>query len=624
MAKRNILIADDEEGIRNLFVEMLEGGDYQLFVASDGKEAVQIAESTPIDLAILDLVMPEMDGIEALKRIKEIDNTTEVLVMTGFADLNDVDRAIVDYKAFDYLPKPFDIREIGGTIERALRRRRLALRDSHVGEELRGRILELERDFREKTLLLRKSQIKYENIIEGSDDMIVVIQEGIAKYLNLKTLDLTGRTEEEILNTPFVEMVHPDDRTIVEAMCGKWRRKDRGASRLYTFRILKKDGTSIWAEAKPVVTEWEGESALLNIVRDISERKHAEETLRIKDAALASSINGVALADLEGNLTYVNKSFLTLWGYDRDDNVLGKPFETFWQTEEKALEVTRALRESGGWIGEMSAVRKDGALLDLHISASMVNDAEGRPVCMMASFVDISEKKKMEEALLRSEKLSSMGQLAAGLAHELRNPLAVISSCAQFCTENMNLAAPVNENLEMISRSVQRANKLINDLLVFARPSRLEWRDVDVNDLVSRTWNMAKLEAHPFHVNFELQLEERLPKIVGDEEKLGQMFMNLIQNAVQAISDTGKIAVQTRVLSSENQVEVNIIDDGPGVPEDYRSKIFDPFFTTKDTGTGLGLSICHSIIQQHRGSISMECDDSSGTKFAVRLPFTPD
>ncbi|MDY6839461.1 MAG: PAS domain S-box protein [Thermodesulfobacteriota bacterium] len=624
MSKRSILIADDEEAVRTLFEKMLEDEGYRLFVASNGKEAVEISRTNAIDLAILDLVMPEMDGIEALKRIKEIDNTTEVLIMTGYGDLNDVEKTIIGYEAFDYLLKPFDIRETVRTIQRALQKRELFLKDRYVGKELRHRIVALERDFKEKTLQLRKSQVKYENIIEGSDDMIVVIQEGTTKYVNLKTLELTGRTKEETLDTPFIEMVHPEDRGIVTEMYEKWPERARGAPGLCTFRILKKDGASIWSEAKAVVTEWEEETALLNIVRDISERKRVEESLRIKDAALASSINGVALADLEGHLTYVNNAFLKLWGYDSAEELMGKPVQDLWKSRKEALEAVRTLRKSGGWRGEMSGVRRDGSLFILQISASMVSNAEGKPLSMMASFVDITEKKEMEEAMLRSEKLSSIGQLAAGLAHELRNPLAVISSCAQFCTENMELEPTVSENLEMISRSVQRANKLINDLLAFARPSRLEWKDVDVNDLVSRTWNMAKLEASPFDTEFVLQLEERLPKIVGDEEKLGQVFINLIQNAVQAISAKGKITVRTHVLGQQDQVEVNVIDNGPGVPEDYRHKIFDPFFTTKDAGTGLGLSICHSIVQQHKGSMSMECDDLSGTKFCVRLPFKAD
>jgi len=227
MSKRSILIADDEEAVRSLFARMLEGEDYRLFVAANGKEAVEISRANAIDLAILDLMMPEMDGIEALKRIKEIDNTTEVLIMTGYADINDVEKTIIGYEAFDYLIKPFDTRETVRTIQRALQKRELFLKDSYVGKELRHRIVELERDFKEKTLQLRKSQVKYENIIEGSDDMIVVIQAGITKYLNLKTLELTGRTKEETLDTPFIEMVHPEDRGIVTGMYEKWPGRTR-------------------------------------------------------------------------------------------------------------------------------------------------------------------------------------------------------------------------------------------------------------------------------------------------------------------------------------------------------------------------------------------------------------
>jgi PAS domain S-box-containing protein len=399
--------------------------------------------------------------------------------------------------------------------------------------------------------------------------------------------------------------------------------KDEDGSSLYTFRILKGDGTFIWAESKPVVTEWEGTPAWLNIIRNISGRKRAEALLEIKDAALASSINGIALADINGNVTYANNAFVQLWGFNSDEDVVGKPLEKFLQSRREGLEIMKALHERGCWTGEWRTLKKDGSSLDLHISASMVNDADGKPVCMMASLLDISEKREMEEALLRSEKLSSMGQLAAGLAHELKNPLAVISSCAQFCLENMELSPPLNENLEMILRSNQRANKLINDLLAFARPSTLEWKEVDINALMTRTWNMAQLQARPFNTGFVLQLDEKLPKIVGDEEKLGQVFMNLIQNALQASYKEGRITVETRIIPRHYQVEINVIDDGPGVPEDYRHKIFDPFFTTKDTGTGLGLSICHSIVQQHEGNMGMESDDARGTKFWVRLPFKP-
>lgn len=252
-----------------------------------------------------------------------------------------------------------------------------------------------------------------------------------------------------------------------------------------------------------------------------------------------------------------------------------------------------------------------------------MNITESRPSFFSGTFlsaIDFTEQEKIKQSIIQSEKLSSLGQLAAGLAHELRNPLAVISSCSQFCLDNMSLADPVNENLQVIYRSSQRANDLINNLLEFARPSHMEWGLVDINGLVTRMWHMAELEATPFHISFVAELKEKIPEIMGDAGKLGQVFLNLFLNSIQAISSKGKIMVKTHFLRSVNMVNVKVIDDGHGIPKDYRLKIFDPFFTTKDYGTGLGLSICHSIIQQHNGSITIDSDNEHGTTVSVRVP----
>jgi len=134
---------------------------------------------------------------------------------------------------------------------------------------------------------------------------------------------------------------------------------------------------------------------------------------------------------------------------------------------------------------------------------------------------------------------------------------------------------------------------------------------------------MAELEVNPSRITFEQRLTKRLPKIMGDEEKLGQVLLNLIQNAIQAVSSKGEIVLETRSSGPDDMLEVSIIDDGPGIPEDYREKVFDPFFTTRDGGTGLGLSICNSIVEQHQGDIRIECGEDGGTRVSVRLPVKP-
>lgn len=510
MPEKNILVADDDEMIRELFMTVLGDEGYQIYLASDGKAAVDIAKNSPIDVAILDIKMPVMDGLEALERIKEIDESIEVIILTGYGDLESLRQMMVPDGAFDYLLKPADIPDIKHCIRRAIGKRDLVTRNNLAIRELKDRIHELERDFERRTLELRESQIKYKNIVQNVNDGIVVIQDEYLKFANRRAVETLGYTMEEILNTPFLEMIYPGDRAMVEEIYKK-RLRDEGAPPVHTFRVLKKDRSLLWVESRAVKTMWGERPAALNVMRDISERIEAQE----------------------------------------------------------------ALRES-------------------------------------------------EEVMIRSEKLSSLGQLSAGLAHELRNPLAVISSCSQFCLDNMRLERLLKENFQVIYRNAKKASKLINDLLEFARPSDLDWMEIDMNEVITRMSHMAALEARSSHITFVSRLRKRLPKVMGDEEKLGQAFLNIIQNAVQAVSGKGKIILQTKFLASQDLVEATVIDDGPGIPEDYRSRIFDPFFTTKDRGTGLGLSICHSVVEQHKGSIIVDSGDGGGTRVSVRLPLNRD
>jgi len=242
----------------------------------------------------------------------------------------------------------------------------------------------------------------------------------------------------------------------------------------------------------------------------------------------------------------------------------------------------------------------------------------------MVSFVDITRQKMIEESMVRSEKLVSLGQLSAGLAHELRNPLAVISSCSQFCLENKELETLVKENFQVILRSSRRASNLISELLAFARPDQPKWKEVDLNEVVIRMLRMAELGVNISLMTFLKRFQKGLPKIICDEEKLGQVIVNLLQNAIQATAGEGEIVLETACSALRDRVEVSIADNGPGIPEEYRARIFDPFFTTKGGGTGLGLSICHTIVDQHQGSISIECGDKGGTRVSVTLPVNQD
>ncbi len=210
--------------------------------------------------------------------------------------------------------------------------------------------------------------------------------------------------------------------------------------------------------------------------------------------------------------------------------------------------------------------------------------------------------------------------MAAGLAHELRNPLAVISSCAQFCIDTVKLDRILKENFQVIFRNSQRANHLIKDLLNFARPPEFQWQAIDINPIIRHMLKMARLEKSTSRIHFVKKFQNDLPKFEADKEKLGQVILNLIQNAVHAIKGNGAVTISSSFDSRQKQIWIVVKDTGPGIPDDYRHRIFDPFFTTKDRGTGLGLSICHTLVQQHGGNIFVTCPETGGTEMAVVLP----
>lgn len=622
MPPRNILIADDEEQVRNVLVTMLEREkrDYRFFLAGDGEEAVKIAENNHIHLALVDIKMTPMCGIEAIKRLKKIDETIEIVIITGFGDAATLEQALTDTGAYDYLLKPLRRSELTHIVEMALERRDMLQREVYREKVLRGRIRQLERAFNERTLALRESQIKYRSIVENCNDIIAVAQDGYLKFVNNKGFEVSGYNEEEISRTPFLELIHPDDRAMVNERYLRRLEGDESQPTVYDFRILGKDGTSYWFESNVVRTIWEGKPATLNIVRDISERINAEKSLKLLNFALEHSCSGVGLADLEGNVTYLNDVFLNMWGYPNDEEAIGKPIQIFMHKEGGLTRVLEKLREDETYVGQGTAVRKDGSTFEAQFSVGLVKDGSGKPICMAGSFLDITEQKKADEILRREEKLSSLGQLSAGLAHELKNPLAVISSCSEFCMEKMKLEPSVRENFEVIYRNSLRASRLISELLAFAKSGRLEHSELDINEVLERTLRISRLEYAFSDISFVRCLNKGLPKLMGDGEKLVQVFINLIQNAIQAISDGGKIILETRLLDTHDMVEVSIIDDGPGIPEDYRERVFDPFFTTKEHGTGLGLSICNAITEQHLGRISIECGEKGGTRVSVVLP----
>jgi len=226
---------------------------------------------------------------------------------------------------------------------------------------------------------------------------------------------------------------------------------------------------------------------------------------------------------------------------------------------------------------------------------------------------------RLRNELRRSEQLATLGKLLAGVAHEIRNPLAGIRSTIQLWGR-MPETAKTNESMEAVIQAVDRLNNILSRLLYFSRVDRAERQSVDVNQILEATFTLLEAQASEQQVALDLQLQSGLPPVLGSGEALRQVFLNLATNALQAMPDGGCLKCRSRYLQEERVVEISLSDTGIGVSAEDQKHLFEPFFTTRSHGTGLGLALCREIIQQHDGRIDLVTEERLGATFRIVLP----
>ncbi|MBN1348240.1 GHKL domain-containing protein [candidate division KSB1 bacterium] len=255
------------------------------------------------------------------------------------------------------------------------------------------------------------------------------------------------------------------------------------------------------------------------------------------------------------------------------------------------------------------------------ISTSVLKNERGEAESAFAVIKDLTEKQHLVETLQRQEKLTAMGQLASGVAHEIRNPLNAIGMISQRLNKEFVPTADADEYRELtetVVTEVRRINDIIQQFLTFARPSKLTISQVNLSELLESTITLVSIPAQKKHIQIISHLNP-IPQLALDHDKMKQVFLNLLQNAIEAIEKDGRIHIQT-AMNEKHEVVVEIADSGRGIPKEILSKIFNLYFTTKPGGTGLGLSLVHQIISQHDGHIEVESEPGSGTRFVIYLP----
>ncbi len=340
-----------------------------------------------------------------------------------------------------------------------------------------------------------------------------------------------------------------------------------------------------------------------------------------------------------GKILTANQAALDSLGY-KENELIGKSVEMLFPGEgkNKTLSKSTMFQEmmKTGSIREVETtlVTKDARRLFISLSTSVMQGGNDVPQGIVCIARDITERKKAEEEKQRIEeqlnlagRLAAIGELAAGVAHELNNPLAAIQGFAQFLKSSNNLDETTKKDLETIYREAQRASRITQNMLSFARRHKPEKSLISINEALTKSLELQAYRMKVDNIELSLELAPDLPNTMADFYQMQQVFVNIINNAEQSMTEVamrGKLCIETRKVGGS--IQITFTDNGPGIPRENLKKIFDPFFTTKEVGkgTGLGLSICYGIIQQHNGHIYAKSELGEGATFVVEIPIIPD
>lgn len=472
-------------------------------------------------------------------------------------------------------------------------------------------------------------------ILEMAVDAIITIDKlGTVASFNAAAEKIFGYQAEEVIG-----------RNVNMLMPAPYKNEHDGYLHAYrTTRIAKiigigretegrrKDGSTFPMDLAVSEIARDGDVWFCGTIRDITERKESERTLRkerdFSQAVLDTTGGLVVLLDTEGRIVRFNRACEKLTGYTEKE-VLGRSPWSFLvdpadrERTKHAFEGLRAghtpQRYENHWLS-----RAGGKRLIAWSDTSMLDEEEQLEV-IIATGIDISEQRWSERTSAQAEKLAAVGQLAAGIAHEIGNPLNSISAVTQTVLRKINDSF-VHEKLSLVSKHIDRISTIVRQTQDFARPPRDDWKVTSVNAIVSEAIEMVRYDKRAKRATLHIELDPSLPDIRVMPDLLAQVFVNMTLNGLDALESLDdEVAERTLTVSttqSGDWIHVVFEDTGPGMPAEVESRIMDPFFTTKDVGkgTGMGLAVSYRTIKEHGGEIRVEGRPGKGARFIVRLP----
>ncbi len=481
---------------------------------------------------------------------------------------------------------------------------------------------------------LRASEHQYRILFEGANDAMFIFDPSTEIILeaNSKACELYGFTHEELVGLSLKTITLDIPRGESEI------RKALGTGSLKNFETIhfRKDGTAVYILANASLIDYRGGKAMLSINHDITDRKRVDEVLRLQSAALQTAANAIVITDRNGEIIFVNSAFSILTGYSAEE-VIGKNpkiLKSGRQIPDFYAKLWETINGGNIWKGELVNKRKDGSFYTEEMTIAPVRDESGRLTNFVAIKQDITDRKQLQEQVLQSQKLDSIGQLAGGVAHDYNNILSVIIGYAHLLGTHMNADRDNKRAIESILTAANRGADLTKQLLAFARKEIISPKIININSSIESVEKMLQR-----FIGENIQLVsipgKNLKNVKIDPTQFDQVLVNLAANSRDAIKGVGTVRIETSNVSIDKTepethpglttgdfVRLSFADTGVGMDAETLKKIFEPFFTTKERGhgTGLGLSTVYGIVSQNNGKIFVASKPGEGTSIEIFFP----
>jgi two-component system sporulation sensor kinase A len=463
----------------------------------------------------------------------------------------------------------------------------------------------------------KKVQLLNSFLTLNTDGIVIVDLEGKVLGVNKKFEELHGWTRDEVIG----EILPMTPAEFKNEALQIYQRIMQGEeiTGLETLK-LRKDGSSFYASItiSPVKDEHGEVVAFVGIERDITEKKKAEAELKESEeryrVLVESSPEPIVVYE-DYIIVFVNPAALQLIGAESAEEMIGEPVSRFLHPDDLAIlpeQLSQLFSEQrASEIVEKRLIRIDGEIISVEVKAVPIK-FQGK-VSVQLLFRDVTFRKKTEEIIRRSEKLSVIGQLAAGVAHEIRNPLTALKGFLQLLKEKQT------NYVDIMMVEVDRINYIVNEFMSIAKPHALTFVDSDLKPLIENVIDFMQPQALLFNVQMRLNLDSARFVIQCAPNRIKQVLMNVLKNAIESMPHGGFVDITVRRKSNGN-IMIQVADQGAGIPQDQLANLGEPFFSLKENGTGLGLVVCYRIIESHKGEMTIESIINQGTIVSIELP----